>query len=97
MAIGDKKDIKLPEQAICRKCVLPEASPDISLDGEGVCNICRAYEKNKALNSKTDFLETEFIKRVICPVPDYTGSRNSRPEKVQRRIRRSRKRDSYHC
>ena len=62
MAIGDKKDIKLPEQAICRKCVLPEASPDISLDGEGVCNICRAYEKNKALNSKTDFLETEFIK-----------------------------------
>ena len=62
MAVGDKKEIGLPERTICRKCVLPEAPPDIWLDDEGVCNICRAYEKNKAVNSKSVFLETDFVK-----------------------------------
>jgi hypothetical protein len=49
-------------QKICSKCVLPESKPDIFLDEEGVCNICRDYEKTKEDSQKNVYLETEFTK-----------------------------------
>jgi len=48
--------------AICARCVLPQSDPDIWLDGEGVCNICREHEKNVGLLKVPVFLETEFVK-----------------------------------
>lgn len=47
---------------LCRKCVLPQSKPDIYLDEEGVCNICRDYEKSKEGSEKNAYLETEFTK-----------------------------------
>lgn len=47
---------------LCTKCVLPENKPDIFLDDEGVCNICRDYEKTKEDGGKNVYLETEFTK-----------------------------------
>jgi len=29
----------------CRRCVMPDAKPDLRLDSEGVCNACRSYEQ----------------------------------------------------
>jgi len=29
----------------CRQCVMPDTKPDLHLDGEGVCNACRSYQK----------------------------------------------------
>ena len=49
-------------QKICSKCVLPESKPDIFLDEEGVCNICRDYEKTEENSEKNVYLETEFTK-----------------------------------
>ncbi len=47
---------------LCAKCVLPESKPDIFFDGEGVCNICRDYEKTKKDSKKNIYLESEFTK-----------------------------------
>jgi len=47
---------------ICSRCVLPESEPDIILDEEGVCNICRDYEKTKESGEKEVYLETDFMK-----------------------------------
>ena len=49
------------EQAICKKCVLPDSPPDITLDAEGVCNVCREHEKSGAACS-VPLLETDFVK-----------------------------------
>jgi len=49
-------------QKICSKCVLPESKPDIFLDVEGVCNICRDFEKTEGDSEKNVYLETEFTK-----------------------------------
>lgn len=34
----------------CRRCVMPETKPDLSIDAEGVCSACRYYEKRKAVD-----------------------------------------------
>ena len=47
---------------LCRKCVLPESKPDIYLDENGVCNICRDYERTKEESENNSYLETEFTK-----------------------------------
>ena len=42
---------------------MPESRSDIWLDDEGVCNICREFEKNKEPEQqKTTFLESDFVK-----------------------------------
>jgi hypothetical protein len=48
---------------ICQRCVLPESKPDIWLDGEGVCNICREFDQQKKdPGGQVKFLESDFIK-----------------------------------
>jgi hypothetical protein len=49
---------------ICIRCVLPHAPPDIHLDGEGVCNICRNFEAEemRAASDDRELLETDFLK-----------------------------------
>jgi N-acetyl sugar amidotransferase len=31
---------------VCTKCILPETYPKIEFDEQGVCNVCRSFEKN---------------------------------------------------
>lgn len=34
----------------CRRCVMPDTKPDLHLDGEGVCNACRSFERRKEVD-----------------------------------------------
>lgn len=56
----------MPEEnssrAVCRKCVMPESKPEIWLDGEGVCNLCRLHEAEKSSSGAAKALETDFIR-----------------------------------
>ncbi len=47
---------------LCKKCVLPESVPDIYLDTEGICNICKDDEGAQESGSSSIVLETEFTK-----------------------------------
>lgn len=37
---------------ICTKCILPDTFPGISFDNEGICNFCRDFKGEKALNEE---------------------------------------------
>ena len=52
----------MSHRRICKRCVLPEYSPDIWLNKASVCNICVEYEKTKDSAGSIEFLETDFIK-----------------------------------
>ena len=47
---------------LCSRCVLPESLPDIQLDDQGICNVCRAAEAAGSASSGRDLLETDFVK-----------------------------------
>jgi len=34
----------------CKRCVMPDTKPDLQLDGEGICNACRSYERRKEID-----------------------------------------------
>ena len=34
----------------CKGCVMPEPKPDLFIDGGGVCNACRSFEKRQAID-----------------------------------------------
>jgi len=54
-----------PDGTICKRCVLPQAPPDIWLDREGVCNICHNFDRQQALEARSKdrgLLETDFLK-----------------------------------
>ncbi|MFA6384507.1 MAG: 7-cyano-7-deazaguanine synthase [Candidatus Omnitrophota bacterium] len=59
---NDRQKVLISPKAVCVKCVLPESKPDIWLDSQGVCNICREHEKSSGRSQQTVFLETEFVK-----------------------------------
>ena len=44
----------------CRRCVMPDTKPDLSLDEVGICNACRSYEKRKEVD--WDFRYNELIR-----------------------------------
>jgi tRNA(Ile)-lysidine synthase TilS/MesJ len=48
---------------LCARCVLPESKPDIFLDSEGICNVCRETEKNMAAaTDNVKLLESDFVR-----------------------------------
>jgi hypothetical protein len=47
---------------ICSRCVLPESRPDIILDDEGICNICRAEDRDRASEGRIKPLESDFVR-----------------------------------
>jgi hypothetical protein len=42
--------------------VLPESVPEIRLDAEGVCSVCRDHERRRDRSREEPFLETDFVK-----------------------------------
>ena len=44
----------------CVRCVMPDTKPDLSLDEEGICNACRAYENRSKVD--WDQRRAEFIR-----------------------------------
>src|ERR1051326_1360900 len=47
---------------LCARCVLPEAKPNIFFDPEGVCNLCRDFEREKEAIQESKLLETDLLK-----------------------------------
>lgn len=45
----------------CTRCVLPEYRPDITIDAQGICSVCRAHDAQAATDTGADFLETDFV------------------------------------
>lgn len=45
----------------CKRCVMPDTKPDLVLDGEGVCNACRSYERRKEVDWDARRKELEQI------------------------------------
>lgn len=46
---------------ICKRCINTTNNPSITIDGEGICNVCRDYEKKydeKKLDEEFEFLKT---------------------------------------
>ncbi|MFH1642280.1 MAG: hypothetical protein ABIC04_05270 [Nanoarchaeota archaeon] len=46
---------------ICTKCVLPETFPGINFDEHGVCNFCRDFKGETALNEEKKEYYTKFL------------------------------------
>jgi len=49
------------ERPVCSRCVLPHSPPDILLDAEGVCGLCREHARRPA-GPQAPLLETDFTK-----------------------------------
>jgi hypothetical protein len=49
---------------ICSKCVLPETFPGISFDEHGVCNFCRAFKGQGALEVSKEKFRRKFDKLI---------------------------------
>ncbi|MDD5629593.1 MAG: 7-cyano-7-deazaguanine synthase [Elusimicrobia bacterium] len=47
---------------LCSRCVLPHSPPEIALDGEGVCNLCREHERRPPADPRGALLESDFVK-----------------------------------
>src|SRR3954463_16352751 len=50
------------QNPICGKCVMPAAPPHIFFDAEGVCNLCREFEKEKSETQEAKLLESDLLK-----------------------------------
>ena len=50
------------EARICRRCVLPEAPPELVLDADGVCNVCAQWDRIKAAAPNQTPLESDFVR-----------------------------------
>jgi hypothetical protein len=47
---------------ICSRCVMPESPPDITIDAEGICSLCRTWDKMKNFEEEQKPLESDFLK-----------------------------------
>lgn len=45
----------------CKRCVMPDTRPDLSLDEEGICNACRSYENRKVIDWESRKKELQTI------------------------------------
>lgn len=52
----------MTEQRLCNRCVLPHSPPDIELDAEGICNVCRDHEAAHADDDSRPMLMSDFVK-----------------------------------
>lgn len=41
----------------CKRCVMPDTKPDLYLDGEGICNACRSYERRTVIDWDSRYQE----------------------------------------
>ena len=53
----------MSDQPICTRCVLPHHPPDIVLDHEGVCNLCRAHEQDRSTRRPLEAELTRLLQR----------------------------------
>ncbi|PIQ82365.1 MAG: N-acetyl sugar amidotransferase [Candidatus Omnitrophica bacterium CG11_big_fil_rev_8_21_14_0_20_64_10] len=68
----------------CRRCILPETRPNLTLDAEGICGACRAFESRRTIDwearAKTFERVTARAKRLStgydCLVP-VSGGKDS--------------------
>jgi hypothetical protein len=54
--------LKFDPDKLCKKCVLPEAKPNIFFDANGVCNLCNDYKEQKVQEAGAKLLESDLLK-----------------------------------
>lgn len=54
----------------CKRCIMPDTKPDLFLDGEGICNACRSFEKRQEI-------DWEVRKQELLSVLDRYRTRNA--------------------
>jgi tRNA(Ile)-lysidine synthase TilS/MesJ len=55
--------MSVTERRMCSRCVMPEAEPWITLDAEGICNLCRQHDLTRSLQQQSrPPLETDFTR-----------------------------------
>ena len=69
----DKSIKKIHILKRCKKCVLPETSPFIEFDQQGICNYCHSYKKSPVLGKLS-------LEKTIHPFKRPNG--NSRPDSI---------------
>ncbi|MDP4266414.1 MAG: 7-cyano-7-deazaguanine synthase [Bacteroidota bacterium] len=47
---------------ICKRCIMPEATPDIYLNEDGICNLCIQHDNMRKFEEGNKLLETDFLK-----------------------------------
>lgn len=47
---------------MCTRCVLTESPPDITVDEQGICSVCRAWDQAAAVEPAAPALETDFTR-----------------------------------
>ena len=52
----------MTDARICTRCVLPHSPPDLWLDDDGICNVCRDHEAAHAAADDRPPLMSDFIK-----------------------------------
>ncbi len=66
--------MSLSEATTCQRCVLTPAVPKVTLDEQGVCNICREYDENREVYDtyfKTEDDLAELFRQTHNPDGDY--------------------------
>jgi PP-loop superfamily ATP-utilizing enzyme len=53
----------LAHQNLCARCIMPESPPYITLDDEGICNLCHEHDQAQA-QEDARVLESDFIKLI---------------------------------
>ena len=48
-------------RTVCRRCVLPDSPPDITVDAEGLCSVCREAQSSKS-QPEDELLESDFTR-----------------------------------
>ncbi len=56
------EQIEFKPEILCKKCVLPEAKPNIYFDAEGVCNLCLEFKDEKGKEQEVKLLESDLLK-----------------------------------
>lgn len=52
----------MSDRRLCTRCVLPESAPYITMNEQGLCSVCQAYDSARDNSSNVRMLETDFIK-----------------------------------
>lgn len=58
----NNKKTQNKDKTLCKRCVLVENKPDITINKEGYCNVCVDFEKKKKLKSESRLLEVDLVK-----------------------------------
>ena len=71
----NQKGVKMEKLKRCTRCVMPETWEGITFDEEGVCSICREYEKKKYIDWKE---RQKNFKEILQEYKKYANKKSNK-------------------